>query len=140
MGGLSRARPRQVAAAGPDRSPQPQIFRREGDYWTIVYGGATVRVRDGVGMHYLAQLLAHPQQRFAAGELVAAVKGTAVVDGERARSAVSKRLRAAVARLAQYDARLGYHLGTTIKTGYFCVYLPDPTRSPAWSVEGPWPD
>ncbi len=49
------------------------IFRKEGDYWTIVYGGAACWLKDAKGLHYLAQLLRQPGQDFHATELVAAV-------------------------------------------------------------------
>lgn len=86
-------------------------------------------------MHYLAQLLARPQQRFAAGELVAAVKGTAAaVDPERTRSAVSKRIRSTIKKVATYHPALGYHLDTAIKTGHSCTYHPDPQQVLHWQV------
>jgi tetratricopeptide (TPR) repeat protein len=46
-------------------------FRREGDYWTIVYDGHTVRVRDSKGMHHLARLLGEPGREFHALDLAA---------------------------------------------------------------------
>jgi hypothetical protein len=45
------------------RRDGPQVFRREGEYWTIVYAGTTVRLRDAIGLQYLAYLVAHPHQR-----------------------------------------------------------------------------
>ena len=44
-------------------------FRREGDYWTLVHDGKTVRVRDAKGMRYLARLLADPGREFHALDL-----------------------------------------------------------------------
>jgi hypothetical protein len=52
------------------------IFRREGDYWSVVFEGRTVRVRDLKGMRYLARLLAYPGREFHAPDLVAAQSGT----------------------------------------------------------------
>jgi tetratricopeptide (TPR) repeat protein len=51
-------------------------FRREGDYWSVVFDGRTVRVRDLKGMHYLARLLAHPGREFHALDLVADESGS----------------------------------------------------------------
>jgi predicted ATPase len=51
---------------------------------------------------------------------------------ERARSMVSKRIRATIAKVQQQNGSLGHHLATYIKTGYFCAYLPDPERKIAW--------
>ena len=46
------------------------VFRREGDYWSVIFEGRTVRVRDRKGMRYLAQLLAHPGREFHVLDLV----------------------------------------------------------------------
>ena len=48
-----------------DRQPDADLngFRREGDYWSLVFEGRTVRVRDLKGMRYLARLLAHTGPR-----------------------------------------------------------------------------
>ena len=47
------------------------LFRREGDYWTVIFDGHTVRVRDLKGMHYLARLLADPGREYHVLDLVA---------------------------------------------------------------------
>ncbi len=67
----------QVTIGGSDgESPETEAptskagrFRREGDYWTVVYDGKTVRVRNAKGMHYLARLLADPGREFHALDL-----------------------------------------------------------------------
>jgi tetratricopeptide (TPR) repeat protein len=75
------------------------VFRREGDYWSVVFEGRTVRVRDVKGMRYLAQLLAHPGREIHVLDLVAAETGqqTALGDAgeildERAKAAYRRRL------------------------------------------------
>jgi tetratricopeptide (TPR) repeat protein len=75
------------------------VFRREGDYWSVVFEGRTVRVRDVKGMRYLAQLLAHPGREIHVLDLVAAETGqqTALGDAgeildERAKTAYRRRL------------------------------------------------
>ena len=75
------------------------IFRREGDYWSVVFDGRTVRVRDLKGMRYLAQLLGSPGREFHVLDLVAAETGqqTALGDAgemldERAKTAYRRRL------------------------------------------------
>jgi tetratricopeptide (TPR) repeat protein len=55
--------------------PDLNMFRREGDYWSVVFEGRTVRVRDLKGMRYLARLLAHPGRDFHVLDLVAAETG-----------------------------------------------------------------
>ena len=47
------------------------LFRREGDYWTVAFGGKVVRMRDAKGLGYLARLLRHPHREFHALDLVA---------------------------------------------------------------------
>jgi predicted ATPase len=48
------------------------LFRREGEYWTVAYDGSVVRLRDAKGLRHLAQLLAHPGREFLAVDLEAA--------------------------------------------------------------------
>jgi tetratricopeptide (TPR) repeat protein len=78
---------------------ETNVFRREGDYWCVVFEGRTVRVRDLKGMRYLAQLLAHPGRELHVLDLVAAETGqqTALGDAgemldERAKTAYRRRL------------------------------------------------
>jgi tetratricopeptide (TPR) repeat protein len=84
-----------AASAMTERS----VFRREGDYWSVVFEGRTVRVRDLKGMRYLAQLLAHPGREFHVLDLVAAETGQQMALGdaveildERAKNAYRRRL------------------------------------------------
>ncbi len=80
-------------------SETANVFRREGDYWLVIFEGRTVRVRDLKGMRYLAQLLADPGREFHVLDLVAAETGqrTALGDAgemldERAKTAYRRRL------------------------------------------------
>ena len=58
---------------GTDEQPVADVsLRREGDYWSVVFEGRTVRMRDLKGMRYLARLLAHPGREFHVLDLVAA--------------------------------------------------------------------
>jgi tetratricopeptide (TPR) repeat protein len=50
-------------------------FRREGDYWSVIFDGHTVHVRDLKGMRYLARLLADPGREYHVLDLVAAETG-----------------------------------------------------------------
>jgi tetratricopeptide (TPR) repeat protein len=63
----------------PDAQPAESVnvLRREGDYWTVIFEGHTVHVRDLKGMHYLARLLADPGREFHVLDLVAAETGSA---------------------------------------------------------------
>ncbi len=86
----------EVAASA---TTETNVFRREGDYWSVVFAGRTVRVRDLKGMRYLAQLLIHPGREFHVLDLVAAESGqrTALADAgeildEQAKGAYRRRL------------------------------------------------
>jgi hypothetical protein len=57
-------------AAAPEASGN--VFRREGEYWTVVFDGSVVRLRDAKGLRHLARLLAHPGREFHATDLEAA--------------------------------------------------------------------
>jgi hypothetical protein len=53
-------------------------------------------------------------------------------EAERARSAVTKRIKEAINRIAEVIPPLGRHLAARIRTGYFCSYSPNPDRPVAW--------
>ncbi len=53
-------------------------------------------------------------------------------DAERARSAVTQRVRASIRRISELHPVLGDHLDVSIITGSFCCYRPRPTTT--WSV------
>jgi hypothetical protein len=85
--------------APTDAAAGINIFRREADYWSVVFEGRTVRVRDIKGMRYLAHLLAHPGREFHVLDLVAAETGQQMAFGdagaildERAKTAYRRRL------------------------------------------------
>jgi hypothetical protein len=51
---------------------------------------------------------------------------------ERARSAVTKRIKSSIKRIGETIPSLGSHLATRVRTGYFCSYSPHPERPVAW--------
>lgn len=57
------------------------VFRKEGQYWTIVFEGNTFRLKNIKGLQYLAFLLAHPGQEFPAHEILSGVDGKAMMLG-----------------------------------------------------------
>jgi tetratricopeptide (TPR) repeat protein len=69
------------------------------------------------------------------GEELAAAVGLggrnriAADNAQRARSAVTKRIKDAIAKVHGANPRLGHHLTTTIKTGLYCVYAASPGQS-----------
>jgi tetratricopeptide (TPR) repeat protein len=203
-------------AAAPELSGN--VFRQEGEYWTVRYEGAVVRLKDAKGLHLLARLLAHPGREFHAadleadrqtarqapsglrdragsgelqvrpdlgdaGELLdatakAAYKARlkeleeeleeaerfndparaanarherdflvselaravglggrdrrAASHAERARLNATRAIRAAMANLGRANPALGRHLSSTIRTGRYCSYTPDPRTPITW--------
>src|SRR6266446_4448553 len=77
--------PRETRGAGPgltrvDAGPgarvvQKGVFRKEGEYWTIGYGGKSFRLKDSKGLGYLAHLLRHPSVEFHVLDLAGGIAG-----------------------------------------------------------------
>ena len=194
----------------------PSVFRREGEYWLIMFEGDVMRLRDTKGLRCLAALLANPgremlalqlvsgdnrpgapsvagrvrtedglrlfmpgdgedvidakarsafEQRLddlraeadeaeqfgdaerlarAEGEIEALVQALRSVVGlggrtrqmaspaERARQSVTKAIKAAAERIAAESPALARHLASTLRTGTYCVYDPDPRLPVTW--------
>jgi tetratricopeptide (TPR) repeat protein len=53
---------------------------------------------------------------------------------ERARSAVTRAIRQALLRIRSDNPALGDHFDRTIRTGAYCVYLPDPRIAEHWML------
>src|SRR5215510_6727500 len=56
--------PRACDEGSGFHSAQSGVFRKEGGYWTVGYGGNTVRLKDTRGLGYIAHLLRHPDAEF----------------------------------------------------------------------------
>jgi AAA ATPase domain len=209
-------RPAELGAEVTAPAPAGNLFRQEGEYWTVCYQGVMVRLKDAKGLHHLACLLAHPGQEFHvidleaalgraapapprqrtgdgelavrpdlgdAGELLdatakaaykarlddlraeleeaeafndpaRAAKAQAELDflaaelaravglggrdrraashAERARLNATRAIRTAMANLARANLSLGQHLSSTIRTGRYCSYNPDPRVPITW--------
>jgi AAA ATPase domain len=204
MGALAERATEALAALAPPRpptAPGPNVFRCDGEVWTLGYAGAVVRVPDAKGLHDIARLLAHPGVEIPAAELIGpavrleAALGadpaldahaqtayrqrlaelTAEIDaadadhdleraararaerdslvealsaayglgrrarrlgdaGERARKAVTARIRDSLTRLDRRHPTLAQHLRLSIHTGAVCSYRPpEPTW---WELAG----
>lgn len=59
----------------------------------------------------------------------------AASDAERARVNVTRAVRGVIRRVEEEDPALGRELETTVRTGIFCCYRPDPRRPVAWDVD-----
>ncbi len=119
-----------------------QIIRREGEYWTISFGGVTCRLRDGRGLHHLALLLTHPGAQVSALALERSDGDSRQLDQapvaphdarERARVNVTRAITTVLKRLGTHHPMLARHLGATIKTGTFCSYTPDERLPARWT-------
>jgi tetratricopeptide (TPR) repeat protein len=218
LDGIERLRELEAGTAVA-ASNRRAAFRREGEYWTVIYEGSLVRIRDSKGLRYLATLLANPGREFHVidleGQGQAEASGTtgstgpwsgsgeletrsglgdagAMLDAtakaaykarlddlqaelseaegfhdlaraerakeeidfltrelaravglggrdrraashaERARLNVTRAIRAAMGNLSQANPALGQHLSSTIRTGRYCSYTPDPRAEIAW--------
>jgi hypothetical protein len=220
--GVDRASQRVASDAPPAGAAGQNIFRREGEFWTIAYGGITVRLKDTKGLGYIACLLEHPGEEIHVHDLIAIVEGipagqisgeqtasgqtrgleivsdlgdagemldfraradyhrrllevreelgeaqrqndtgraeaarseleflhaelsAAIGHGghgrktsahaERARLLVGKNIRAALDKIQRQDRTLGHYFAASIRTGYFCAYIPAPDNKILWQL------
>jgi tetratricopeptide (TPR) repeat protein len=138
----------EATAAGPDLE-----IRREGDAGALLDTQAKreyrARLEDLRADIEEAEEFNDPERAsrareemaFIAQELSSAVglggrDRRAASNAERARVNVTRAVRGAIKRIAAEDASLGRELETTVHTGYFCRYEPDPRRPVTWQVDG----
>src|SRR5271156_4059676 len=99
-------------AATGSRSSVNGIFRKDGEYWTLGYGGKAFRLKDTKGFAYLAHLLRHPGTEFHVFDLVGGIAGggddeaqkharQAGSASDRARQSVAKTIKSVLGRIAQ---------------------------------------
>ena len=66
----------RVGDAAPSvRAVRKGVFRKEGEYWTVGYGGRAFRLKDSKGLGYLAHLLRHPGAEFHVLDLAGGIAG-----------------------------------------------------------------
>lgn len=119
-----------------------QVFRREGEIWTLEFGGAYCRMRDTTGLRYLAHLLRQPHcmvpaiaiVRGHAEQMATEESADAAAVRERARVNVTRAISAALKRIDEHHPRLAAHLRATIRTGNQCTYTPDPRLPLSWEM------
>jgi hypothetical protein len=138
----------EATAAGPDLE-----IRREGDAGALLDSQAKreyrARLEDLRADIQEAEEFNDPERAarareemaFIAQELSSAVglggrDRRAASNAERARVNVTRAVRGAIRRIAAEDGSLGRELETTVHTGYFCRYEPDPRRPVTWQVDG----
>ena len=78
-----------IAAPSP---PTGDRFQREGEYWTVAYDGAVVRLKDSKGLRQIALLLAQPGRELHATDLESMVGGSteAAAPAMKSRAAVRR--------------------------------------------------
>src|SRR3954451_9906724 len=84
---------------------------------------------------------AREEMAFIARELSSAVglggrDRRAASNAERARVNVTRAVKGVIRRITAEDESLGRELETTVHTGYFCRYEPDPRHPVTWQVDG----
>ncbi len=135
------------------------VFRKEGEYWTILFEGSVFRLRDTLGMQYISRLIANPGVEFSAKDLAAGAHPTSLkrtvrkkaaalrngpINGasdlhedaarERARLMVTKRIKDVIARIRATHPELARHFATRIRTGHICSYALDEDHPTSWAT------
>jgi hypothetical protein len=97
-------------ATGPGTGADGNVFRRDGDVWTLAFGGRTTALKDAKGLRDLAVLLAAPGREMTAADLAAGADGSqaaAAISALGADPVLDDRARAAYrTRLAGLDDEL----------------------------------
>jgi len=83
--------------------------------------------------HVQAEIDAIVDQLAAATGLGGRSRGE-VTDAERARVAVRRSMKSALDRVAAALPALGDHLDATVRTGFYCSYVPDPASPVRWGI------
>ena len=109
----------ESAEEEPAEPHDPNVFSREGDFWTVTFGGSTARFKDAKGFRWLAQLLAAPGREFHVLDLAGGTSIERAVDKEgigvagsdsgevidaHARRAYAERIRELEEELAEAEA------------------------------------
>jgi predicted RNA-binding Zn ribbon-like protein len=82
---------------------------------------------------------AHDELQFVADELqrstgVAGRDRSFATDSERARVSVTRVIKAALTRIADESPELKHHFASTVRTGTYCSYSPDPRLPAQWEL------
>ena len=59
----------RTPSAAPAPAPAEAVFRRDGDFWTLVYEGGALRLKDSKGLQYIAVLLRQEGKEIHAADL-----------------------------------------------------------------------
>jgi adenylate cyclase len=75
--GLRDSTPSQEEPQTIDQGVAANVFLREGEFWSLTYQGAVVRLKDSKGLRDIARLLATPGREIAAVDLASGAHGGA---------------------------------------------------------------
>lgn len=96
-------------AASPALGDAPlNVFRPEGEYWTIGYRGSTFRLRDAKGLRHLHRLLADPGREFHVTDLVTPTGEIRADPGGSAREGLSIASSSDAGSLLDPEAKAAY--------------------------------
>jgi tetratricopeptide (TPR) repeat protein len=84
---VSAAPPNAASSETRGQKRETNLFRSEGDFWTVAYAGDVVRLKHSKGLQYIAHLLRHPGQEFLALDIAANVGGQHADSGIEAQAA-----------------------------------------------------
>ena len=73
--------------------------------------------------------------RLLAEASAAVAGGGSRADAERARQSVTRAVKGTIERLAEGNPALGLHLRSTVRTGVFSIYVPDPRAPIVWEEQ-----
>jgi hypothetical protein len=127
-GAQSAAQGDPPSARFDDRRALSATLRREGDYWTLAYGGGVSRVREMKGLHYLADLLQHPGQEFHVLDLIWQASAGGRTPDEDRPPAAGELPRLDDRAKAAYRERIG-HLRTELADAERCNDVGRATRA-----------
>jgi eukaryotic-like serine/threonine-protein kinase len=74
------SRPLDVPPKAAEPTASPNVFRRDGEYWSVAYEQDAFRLKDSKGLRYLARLLGEPGLEHHALDLVAGERGVGRAD------------------------------------------------------------
>jgi tetratricopeptide (TPR) repeat protein len=97
--------PTQKTTKSHEPAKRSNLFRRDGEYFSVSYDDASFRLRDSKGLRYLALLLSSPGREHHALELVSAVEGFGAPAGREGAQSHSGR---AETDLLDSEARAAY--------------------------------
>ena len=90
----------------PEEAPsEDYVFRKQEDFWNIVFEGKSILLKDTKGLNYISYLIHNPGERIHVSALQAAVEGTPIDPTAKTYSQMTGE------QLKEYDLSITYGLG-----------------------------